>query len=129
MILSKTKSGYLILIVDDLAETREIRKYILERDGFRVVEAEDGQKGVEAAIRERPRLILMNYLMPVMNGLVATALVRRQPALERVPILMNSACEKERMRDRALQAGCNDYLEEPCFDELFEKVWAYVLVG
>jgi CheY-like chemotaxis protein len=129
MILSKTKSGYLILIVDDLAETREIRKYILESEGFRVVEAEDGQRGVEAAIRERPRLILMNYLMPVMNGLEATALIRRQPGLERVPILMNSACEKERMRDRAVLAGCNDYLEEPCFDELFEKVWAYVLVG
>jgi len=129
MTSAKTKSGYLILVVDDLPEMREMRKYILEREGFRVIEAEDGQKGVAAAIRERPRLILMNYMMPVMNGLEAAAIIRRQPGLERVPILMNSGCEKERMLDKALQAGCNDYLEEPCFEELFEKVMAYVLVG
>jgi CheY-like chemotaxis protein len=120
----------LILIIDDEPCSRDLRRFFFEEMGYRVVEAEDGQEGVEAAIRERPRLILMNYLMPKMNGLIATKMFRRRKALKHIPILMNSACAAEDMRDKALSAGCNDYLEEPCFhDELLEKVAAYILVG
>lgn len=100
-----------------------LRKEYLEMEGYRVTEAEDGQQGVAAAIRERPRLILMNYLMPVMNGLEATREIRRQRGLKKVPILMNSACSAESTRELAIEAGCNDYVEEPCFfDELMAKV-------
>ena len=102
---------------------RLLRREYLERLGYRVIEAEDGRKGLEAAIRERPQLILMNNLMPVMNGLEATRQIRRQRGLKKVPIIMNSACSAESTRPLAIEAGCNDYLEEPCFfDELMEKV-------
>jgi CheY-like chemotaxis protein len=127
---SPKTSGYLILIVDDDESMRMLKREILERLGFRVVEAENGRDGVEIAIREQPRLILMNYLMPVMDGLKATEEIRRQPGLEKVPILMNSSCSKEEMRDAALLAGCNDYLEEPYRPrKLVEKVQSYVLIG
>jgi len=120
---SSKNSGCLILIVDDAEEMRLLRREYLEREGYRVIEAEDGQQGLKAAIRERPRLILMNYLMPVMNGLEATRQIRRQPGLKSLPILMNSGCSSESTRELAIMAGCNDYLEEPCFfDELLEKV-------
>ena len=127
---SSKASRYLILVVDDDDTMRMLKRDFLERRGFKVVEAGNGRDGVEAAIRERPRLILMNYLMPIMDGLEATKAIRRQPELEEVPILMNSSCSKEEMQDAALRAGCDDYLEEPMFvRELIEKVQAYVLIG
>lgn len=120
---SSKKSDCLILIVDDAEEMRLLRREYLQREGYRVIEAEDGQKGLEAAIRERPQLILMNNLMPVMNGLEATRQIRRQRGLKKVPIIMNSACSAESTRELAIEAGCNDYVEEPCFvDELMDKV-------
>jgi two-component system cell cycle response regulator DivK len=123
-------SGCLILIVDDAEEMRSLRKEFLEREGYRVIEAEDGKQGVEAAIRERPGLILMNYLMPVMNGLEATRLIRQQPSLKSLPILMNSACQKESMWDEAMLAGCDDYLEEPYFfEELLDKVGGFTALS
>lgn len=111
---SAEKSGYLILIIEDLPEMRLLKREYLEKYGYRVIEAEDGKAGVEAAIRERPQLILMNNMMPVMNGFEATRLIRRQPELKSVPILMNSACPQETTREVAILAGCNDYMEEPC---------------
>jgi len=123
-------SRYVILIVDDLPETRYFKKWWLEEDGYRIVEAENGREGVEAAMRERPRLILMNYLMPEMNGLQATEIIRRTPGLEDTPIIMNSACEEETMRPKAIAAGCNDYVCEPCdMDELLEKVNLHIRLG
>lgn len=124
------RQGYLILIVDDEPAMRALRRDALEREGFRVVEAENGRQGVEAAIREHPRLVLMNYLMPEMDGLEATRLIRSEASLKSVPILMNSGCSREEMWDNAIRAGCNDYFEEPCFnDEMMRSVMAHILVG
>jgi two-component system alkaline phosphatase synthesis response regulator PhoP len=121
------QSAALILIVDDEPDARHFKRFMLEEDGYQIIEAGDGRVGVEIAIRERPQLIIMNYLMPEMNGLEATAIIRRQPGLEQTPIIMNSACLPDDMRPKALAAGCNDYLEEPCdSDVLIDKVNAYI---
>lgn len=123
-------SRSVILIVDDDDDLRMLRRESLEREGFKVVEAVNGREGVEAAISERPRLILMNCAMPVMDGLQATEEIRRQRGLEKVPILMISLYEKKEMLEKALAAGCNDYLEEPCFPrEMMKNVMANILVG
>ncbi|MDX6614610.1 MAG: hypothetical protein QOD75_3796 [Blastocatellia bacterium] len=120
-------SDQLILLVDDEPCTRHLRKWLLQEYGYRVVEAENGRQGVAAAIRERPRLIFMNYLMPEMNGLEAIKEIRRTSGLEQIPIIMNSACLEKEMRPVALAAGCVDYVEEPCdMDELLEKVSLHV---
>ena len=79
---SQNKPGHLVLIVDDERNSRDLKRLLLEQEGFRVIEAKDGREGVESAIRERPCLILMNYLMPVMDGLEAIASIRRQPDLK-----------------------------------------------
>lgn len=123
-------SGYLILIVDDSSETRFLKRHLLEIEGYRVVEAGNGREGVEAALRERPRLILMNYLMPEMNGLKASTIIHEHPELQHIPIIMNSACSEDEMRAPALNAGCIDYMEEPTdFEELMTKIMSYILVG
>jgi CheY-like chemotaxis protein len=128
--LPAADAGYLILLVDDEPCTRDMRKWLLQEEGYRVIEAENGRLGVEAAIRERPQLIFMNYLMPEMNGLQAIAELRRTPGLEQTPIIMNSACSVEKMRAVAIAAGCVDYVEEPVdFDELIEKVSLHLRTG
>jgi two-component system, cell cycle response regulator DivK len=120
-------SRYLILIVDDEYTIRDLFKQLFEREGYRVIEADNGRDGVEAAMRERPHLILMNYLMPVMDGLKATAEIRRQPGLEKVPILLNSICSREEMWEPAQLVGCKDFIEMPCDHlSLIDKVGAYL---
>jgi two-component system alkaline phosphatase synthesis response regulator PhoP len=127
---SSEANSALILIVDDEADARHFKRFMLEEDGYNIIEAGDGRLGVEIAIRERPQLIIMNYLMPEMNGLEAAAIIRRQPGLEQTPIIMNSACLTGEMHPKALTAGCNDYLEEPCDSvELIDKVNAYLRPG
>ena len=122
--------SYLILIVDDDESMRTLRRSYLERLGYGVVEACDVDEGVEAAVRERPRLILMNFLMHKMDGLRATRLIHQQPGLERTPVIMSSACDKKEMRDVALAAGCVEYIEEPSpMRELVEKIEAHILIG
>jgi CheY-like chemotaxis protein len=103
----------IILIVDDEECMRQIKGDYLGRVGYKIIEAADGCAGVEAAARERPGLILMNYLMPEMDGLTATEIIRLRPELRQIPIVMNSACSKDEMRQAALAAGCVDYVEEP----------------
>ena len=80
--LPATDSRPLILIVDDLPEMRFFKRFYLEDCGYRILEAENGRQGVEAAIREQPRLIVMNNLMPEMNGLEATEIIRRLARLK-----------------------------------------------
>jgi two-component system cell cycle response regulator DivK len=119
-------AGCLMLIVDDNDELRILFKQLFEMEGYTVIEAVNGRDGVDAAIRERPQLILMNYLMPVMDGLKATVEIRRQPGLEKVPILLNSICSTEEMWEPAQRAGCDDFFEMPISPrKLIEKVRAY----
>lgn len=121
----KTRS--LILIVDDEECMRQIKGDYLRRVGYKIVEAEDGCAAVEAAARERPGLILMNYLMPEMDGLTATEIIRLRPELRQIPIVMNSACSKDEMRQAALAAGCVDYVEEPGSSlDFLENIEAYL---
>jgi CheY-like chemotaxis protein len=120
----------LILIVDDEEDMRRLKGEYLQRLGYRIVEAENGCAGIEMALSERPRLILMNYMMPQMDGLTATEIIRQQPELKDTPIIMNSACDEEEMRPAALLAGCVDYLVEPSSPrELLRRIEANILIG
>jgi len=69
----------------------KIKRVLLESAGYRVIEAENVRNAVEVAIRERPRLILMNYLMPEMDGLTATAIIRQHREVRHMSTIMNSA--------------------------------------
>ena len=85
----------------------------LIRIGYRVLEAETGQEGVEMAQKERPDLIIMDMMMPGMNGLDATQLIRQDRALRRTPIVAVSAYGADEYRSIALEAGCNEYVSTP----------------
>lgn len=102
-----------ILLVEDFDDTRLMMKMWLMRHGYRVLEAETGEEGVEVAQRERPDLIIMDMMMPGMNGLDATQRIRQDRDLRETPIVAVSAYGVDEYRRIALAAGCNEYVSTP----------------
>jgi two-component system, cell cycle response regulator DivK len=102
-----------ILVVEDNEDNGDMLSRRLQRRGYRVVHAADGQEAVEMAARERPDLILMDVSLPVMDGLEATRRIRARAETQTTPIIAVTAHAMSADRDRALQAGCNDYHAKP----------------
>ena len=102
-----------ILLVEDFDDTRLMMKMWLVKNGYRVLEAETGEEGVQLAQKERPDLIIMDMMMPGMNGLDATQLIRQDGALRLTPIVAVSAYGADEYRSIALEAGCNEYVSTP----------------
>lgn len=105
--------GYTILVVEDTLDSRDVLRFVLEAEGYRVVEAVNGLDGVESAEREHPDAILMDLNMPLMDGCDATRLIRRLPRLHSVPIIACTAYNQWEWQPKALQAGCTDFLTKP----------------
>lgn len=115
-----------VLVVEDVEMNRELMVQLLE-DQYEVIEAVNGQEGVEAAERERPKLILMDLSLPVMNGWEATRRLKANPELKSIPVIALTAHAMKGDRETALAAGCDDYLVKPIDeDELMEKMAKYL---
>lgn len=102
-----------ILLVEDFDDTRLMMKMWLVKNGYRVVEAETGEEAVSVAQRELPDLIIMDVMMPGMNGLDATQRIREYQALRRTPIVAVSAYGANEYRSLAIDAGCDEYVSTP----------------
>ena len=102
-----------ILLVEDNEMNRDMLSRRLERRGYEVVVAVDGPEGVLKAQSERPDLILMDMSLPVIDGWEATRLIRKNPELATVPIIALTAHAMDGDRERAVEAGCNDYDVKP----------------
>jgi two-component system cell cycle response regulator DivK len=102
-----------ILIVDDFDDTRWLLRTWLERHGFKVIEAENGNEAIAEAQLQFPDLIIMDLEMPELDGLAATRQIRGNAKLADVPIVAVSAYGAEQFRGLALQAGCNEYVSTP----------------
>jgi len=102
-----------ILVVEDNEENWDMLSRRLQRRGYVVVRAADGQEAVEMAARETPDLILMDVSLPVMDGLAATRRIRARTETQAIPIIALTAHAMSGDRDRVLQAGCDDYHAKP----------------
>jgi signal transduction histidine kinase/CheY-like chemotaxis protein len=102
-----------VLVVDDVAANRAVLSDMLRPLGFTTVEAENGREGVEKAQALLPDLILMDNVMPVMDGAEATLLLRQMPALRDVPVIAISASATAEGQARALAAGATAFLSKP----------------
>ncbi|TMG98774.1 MAG: response regulator, partial [Betaproteobacteria bacterium] len=102
-----------VLVVDDVAENRSVLVDLLRPLGFLTFEAHNGREGIERAQALLPDLILMDNVMPVMNGLDATRLLRAMPALKNIPVLAISASATQEDRDNAVDAGATDFVTKP----------------
>jgi len=102
-----------ILLVEDFDDTRLMMKMWLQRNGYRVIEAETGEEAITLARGEHPDLIIMDMMMPGMNGLDATQQIRQYRALRDTPIVAVSAYGADEYRRIALEAGCDEYVSTP----------------
>ncbi|NJR39302.1 MAG: CHASE2 domain-containing protein [Leptolyngbyaceae cyanobacterium CSU_1_4] len=102
-----------ILVVDSKAATRAIITALLQPIGFLITEANNGQEGIEEALRSSPDLIVTDLAMPVMDGLEMIRQIRLHSQLRQVPIIVSSASVFESDRDRSIEAGGSDFLPQP----------------
>ena len=102
-----------ILLVEDNEMNQDMLTRRLERRGYQVVLATDGAQGVALAASESPDLILMDMSLPVMDGWDATRNIKAAPATASIPVIALTAHAMSGDRDRAMQAGCDDYDTKP----------------
>jgi two-component system cell cycle response regulator DivK len=112
-----------ILLVEDNEMNRDMLSRRLQRKGYCVVTAEDGEKGLLLARSESPDLILMDINLPVMGGWEVTRLLKADGSTRNIPIIALTAHAWVTDREKALEAGCDDYDTKPVeFARLSEKI-------
>lgn len=116
-----------ILCVDDEPTQLMLLRLALVRAGYRVIEAINGQKGIELAIEQKPALIIMDLMMPVMDGSTAIWHLKQNEATHHIPILVLSAYTKGDQAKRALEVGAAELVSKSLIlTELIDKVKQYL---
>lgn len=118
-----------ILLVDDSSTTLLIEEMMLrEHTQYELVLARDGKEAVEKAIAEQPNLVLMDVVMPRMNGFDACREMRKHEALRKVPIIMVTSRGESYNVEQGFECGCNDYVTKPINGaELVQIVNGYLM--
>lgn len=112
-----------VLIVDDSPTETHVLTTILEKQGFEVSSAPNAEEGIEAAKSIKPDLILMDVVMPGINGFQATRQLTKDPETENIPIIICTTKDQETDRVWGLRQGAKDYLTKPIDEgELMEKI-------
>jgi two-component system cell cycle response regulator DivK len=112
-----------VLLVEDNEMNRDMLSRRLTRRGFEVVSAVDGQQGVDLARSEKPDIILMDMSLPVMDGWEATRRVKSGDDTRNVPVIGLTAHAMSGDRERAIEAGCDEYDTKPVeIDRLIDKI-------
>jgi CheY-like chemotaxis protein len=102
-----------ILIVEDNEINMKLIKTVLKPKGYLLVEARDGEEALQAAVRERPDLILMDIQIPKIDGLEVTRRIRGMEEIGGTPIIALTAHAMEGDREKILEAGCDAYIAKP----------------
>ena len=110
-----------ILIADDEMDIRAMLRILLERDGYRIVEARNGEEAVAVCQQQMPDVVLMDILMPVMDGAAACAHIQALPDGDRLPVLMITALNDKQSIDRCFDAGATDYLTKPINNQVLRR--------
>jgi CheY-like chemotaxis protein len=112
-----------ILLVEDNEMSRDMLSRRLERKGYQVVTSGDGAHAIAAARSELPSLILMDLDLPIIDGWQATQQLKADPATQAIPVIALTAHAMSGDREKALEAGCNDYDTKPIeFPRLLGKI-------
>ena len=114
-------------MVEDNEMNRDMLSRRLERKGFEVVIAVDGQAGIAMAQSEKPDLILMDMSLPVIDGWEATRKIKADPDTQNIPVIALTAHAMAGDEQKALESGCDDYDTKPVnFNRLLEKMAKYL---
>jgi CheY-like chemotaxis protein len=113
-----------ILIIEDDEDSRFLLKYYLKDLNFDVIEASNGQEGIDIAFTKEPDIILLDIMMPVMDGYTASKEIRKK--LKDIPIIALTANSVENEKDKSINAGCTDFIEKPIdLNQLAEVINKY----
>ncbi len=114
-----------ILVVDDSPTEIHIFKKILERQGYDMIVAKDGQEGIEMALQAHPDLIIMDVVMPVLNGFQATRQLKSNDKTADIPVIMVTTKDQQTDINWGMRQGANEYLVKPVAPaELLSKIRA-----
>jgi two-component system cell cycle response regulator DivK len=102
-----------ILYIEDNPDNRLLIRRVLQAEGYEVLEAIDGQTGLQRAAEIRPDLILMDINLPEIDGYEVTARLKQLPGLSRIPIIAVTANVMKGDREKTLAAGCDGYIQKP----------------
>jgi diguanylate cyclase (GGDEF)-like protein len=119
----------LVLVVDDDRAMRQMIHKVLASNGFRVEQAEDGAQSLDVCLRSVPDIVLMDALMPVMDGFEACSRLRQQPGTEAIPVLMVTGLNDEQSVDRAMKAGASDFITKPIYWPLLLQRLRHILAN
>src|SRR5271165_6824335 len=108
-----TLSKPLVLVVEDEAALATMLRYNLERQGFRVEEAADGQEALTRISEAPPDLVLLDWMLPVMSGIEVCRQIRRRAKTRDLPVIMVTARTEEQDAVRGLDSGADDYIIKP----------------
>ncbi len=102
-----------VLLVDDSPTVLMVEKMILAKGPFQIVTARDGREAIEKAKSEQPDVVLLDVVMPNLDGLSACAAIRQQPETAHIPIIMVTTRGEETNVETAFRNGCTDYVTKP----------------
>jgi len=102
-----------ILVVDDEKDLLDLIEYNLKKEGFEVLKAENGEQGIQTAREEKPDLVLLDIMMPKMDGLEVCDVLREDKDLSRIPIIFLTARSDEKTEVEGLNKGGDDYITKP----------------
>ncbi len=108
-----------VLVIEDNQQNMYLTTFMLERRGYEVIQAWDGQQGIDAALRAVPDLILLDIQLPEMDGYAVASALKANPLLAKVPIVAVTSYAMAGDRERILDAGCNGYIEKPINPDTF----------
>jgi len=108
-----------ILLIEDNEQNRYLVTFLLEKHGYEVLPAPDGEQGIELAQRALPHLILLDIQLPVMDGYAVARALRDNPVLGSIPIVAVTSYAMAGDREKSIAAGCNGYIEKPINPETF----------
>ena len=115
----------LVLVVEDEAALVTLLRYNLEREGFRVIDAANGEEALLIVKEQRPDLILLDWMLPALSGIEVCRQIRRSPEHRRTPVIMLTARGEESDKLRGLEVGADDYVTKPfSITELLARVRA-----
>ena len=116
-----------LLIIEDNQQNLYLMRFLLEKNGFKVIGAENGKDGIKMALEQRPRAILLDIQLPEMDGYAVAEELKKHNALEGVPIIAVTSYAMVGDRERILAAGATGYIEKPINPETFvEEIRNYI---
>ena len=116
-----------ILIVDDEVDLVETVRFRLEKEGFTVLVSEDGEDALNRARNESPDLILLDIMLPKLDGYKVSRLLKFDERYKHIPILMLTAKTQEKDKTLGMETGADEYITKPFeMDDLMEKVQSYI---